>query len=159
MDQDGCNAAFSDDVLSRILKTPQMLLLEKIRTEKAVQAAGLDDLSNCPHCSFGCVIDNPGKSVNPATFCEEKTAHGLIKSLKFEDERLFYCLNDGCKKVTCRQCKKPDHLPKTCEEYAADLKTDTIHRVEEAMTEALLKRCPKCSTAVLKEEGVSSLLS
>lgn len=61
-------------------------------------------------------------------------------------------------KVTCRKCQKPDHLPKSCEEYAADLKTDTIHKVEEAMTEALLKRCPKCSLPILKEDGVSSLL-
>lgn len=61
MDQDGCTAAFSDETLSKILKTPQMLLLEKIRSEKAVRAAGLADLSYCPHCSFGCVIDNPGE--------------------------------------------------------------------------------------------------
>lgn len=61
MDQDGCTASFSDATLQTFLKTPQMLLLEKIRTEKAVEAAGLAGLSYCPHCSFGCVIDNPGE--------------------------------------------------------------------------------------------------
>jgi TRIAD3 protein (E3 ubiquitin-protein ligase RNF216) len=59
--------------------------------------------------------------------------------------------------VTCRKCKKPDHLPKSCEEYAADAKTDKLHEVEEAMTEALLRRCPKCETPVLKEDGVSAI--
>lgn len=61
MHQDGCTAPFSDDVLSTFLNTPQILLLEKIRSEKAVEAAGLAGMSFCPHCSFGYVIDNPGK--------------------------------------------------------------------------------------------------
>lgn len=72
------------------------------------------------------------------------------------DERLFHCMNEECMKITCRKCQKPDHLPKTCEEYAGDQKTDAFHKVEEAMTEALLKRCPQCQTAVLKESGVKS---
>lgn len=63
MDQSGCKAPFTDAVLSTFMKTPQLLLLEKIRSEKAVEAAGLAGLSYCPHCSFGCVIDNPGKMV------------------------------------------------------------------------------------------------
>lgn len=63
MDQNGCIAPFSDGVLVTFLKTPQMLLLEKIRSERAVEAAGLAGLSYCPHCSFGCVIDNPGKNI------------------------------------------------------------------------------------------------
>lgn len=131
-----------------------MLLLEKIRSEKAVEAAGLAGLSYCPHCSFGCVIDNPGTSTQ--ILDSPMTKHALIRSY-WLDEKLFYCFNEECKKITCRQCQKPDHLPKTCDEYAADLKTDTIHRVEEAMTEALLKRCPHCTTPVLKEDGVRNV--
>ena len=54
-------------------------------------------------------------------------------------------------------CIQSDHLPKTCEEYAADLKTDSIHTVEEAMTDALIKKCPRCRSSILKEYGCNKM--
>lgn len=155
MDQDGCTVPFTDTECLKFLKAPQLVLLEKIRSEKAVGAAGIAGLSYCPHCSYGCVIENAGK------FCYlQSGSSALLYSdiVLVAAEKLFYCMNEECMKVTCRKCQKVDHLPKSCEEYAADLKTDTIHKVEEAMTEALLKRCPKCSLPILKDDGVSLLV-
>lgn len=61
MDQDGCTVPFTDTECLKFLKAPQLVLLEKIRSEKAVGAAGIAGLSYCPHCSYGCVIENAGK--------------------------------------------------------------------------------------------------
>lgn len=46
-----------------------------------------------------------------------------------------------------------DHLPKTCEEMDLDKKLNGLHQVEEAMTEALIRKCPKCSEPFVKESG------
>lgn len=64
----------------------------------------------------------------------------------FEGEKLFRCGNQegGCGVVSCRKCKKLDHLPKSCEEVEKDKKLDARHVVEEAMTQALVRDCPKC---------------
>lgn len=129
MDQDGCTAPFSDKECERFLKPNQIQLLEKLRSESALDAAGIAGLVKCPYCPWACVIENP-------------------------DERLFECKNEECGKVTCRTCQKANHLPKTCEEHAEDLKKNNIHKVEEAMTAAALRSCPKCKLVYIKEYGV-----
>lgn len=45
-------------------------------------------------------------------------------------------------------------MPKTCKEFADENSVATVkHKVEEAMTEALLRDCPKCKNRFFKEEG------
>ena len=90
------------------------------------------------------------------------------------DDKLFRCGNEECMRVSCRKCQKAcmqtrctgaaddltqvDHLPKSCEEYADDLKKNNIHKVEEAMSEAFIRKCPKCKRPFMKEYGVSRYL-
>ena len=72
------------------------------------------------------------------------------------NERLFHCHRPDCRIVSCRDCKKRDHLPKTCAEVTdSELKLKSVHHVEEAMTEALIRRCPKpgCNEPYVKESG------
>ena len=88
MDGDGCPALFDDSELKRVLKPSLFELYEKLRSEKAIEAAELEGLETCPFCPYALVIEN-------------------------EHERLFRCGNEECMKVSCRQCKKPDHLPRT----------------------------------------------
>ncbi|GAA5953831.1 hypothetical protein JCM21900_005486 [Sporobolomyces salmonicolor] len=64
-----------------------------------------------------------------------------------DQERLFYCQREDC--------GIKDHLPKTCKEVSEDAKIDSIHRVEGAMSAALIRRCPKpgCNEPYIKEVG------
>jgi TRIAD3 protein (E3 ubiquitin-protein ligase RNF216) len=108
--------------------------------------AEIDGLESCPFCPFAIVIENP-------------------------DEKLFHCLNDACKKITCRNCKRPvswppktgsitdhqSHIPKRCDEMDADDKLDRRHAIEEAMSNALMRKCPNCSKPYIKETGCNKM--
>ncbi|KAH8835392.1 hypothetical protein DL96DRAFT_50072 [Flagelloscypha sp. PMI_526] len=133
MDQSGCKEMFPSSELRRFLTAKLYELYERVKQRKEIEAAGIDDLEECPFCEYRCVIDNP-------------------------DEKLFYCGNeDTCGAVSCRNCKKPDHVPKSCKEMEDDAKLDGKHRVEEAMTEALMRKCPKCRQPFIKEAGCNKM--
>ncbi|KAH9900729.1 hypothetical protein C8Q73DRAFT_786155 [Cubamyces lactineus] len=132
MDQSGCKLPFPESELRRFL-TPKLLeLYERVKQRKEIEAAGLENLEECPFCDYKVVIEN-------------------------EHERLFRCENEACGAVTCRACKKPDHLPKSCQEVADDKKLDIRHAIEEAMTRALMRNCPKCQKAFIKEMGCNKM--
>lgn len=128
MDSSGCRSVFTETTLRRVLPTKTMALVERLRQADDLKAAEIDGLEHCPYCPYAMVIDNP-------------------------EERLFQCMGSDCGQVTCRQCKKPNHLPKRCAEAAADAKLDARHAIEEAMAEALMRRCPKCHQPFIKEAG------
>ncbi|SCV71528.1 BQ2448_3116 [Microbotryum intermedium] len=157
MSVDGCAAIFLDSELERFLAATTVAALEKIRQEKEVDSAELEGLEKCPFCSFACIIDNP-------------------------TERLFHCISDACRIVSCRQCKRRDHLPRTCkEEEDAEQKINSVHKVEgtykgvlamrlqrihalaahstEAMSEALIRKCPnpRCGEPYIKEDGCNKM--
>lgn len=51
-----------------------------------------------------------------------------------------------------------DHIPKRCTEVEADLKLTSRHTVEEAMSEALMRKCPHCSKPYIKMDGCNKIL-
>ncbi|KAG2353771.1 hypothetical protein BDR07DRAFT_1454389 [Suillus spraguei] len=119
VDQSGCKLLFSQSELERFL-TPKLLeLYHRMRQRNDIEAAGLENLEECPFCDYKCVIQN-------------------------EMEKLFRCEDADCGVVSCRKCKKPDHLPKSCKEVESDKFLNVQHIVEEAMTRALIRNCPKC---------------
>lgn len=92
--------------------------------------------------------------------------HSLLANLQnlqeypdIEVNREFRCLRDDCGVVSCRACRKETHIPKTCEEAALDLGHSARHGIEEAMSEALIRKCNKCSTAFIKEHGCNKVRS
>ncbi|KAG6812683.1 hypothetical protein H0H92_001312 [Tricholoma furcatifolium] len=110
MDQSGCKALIPPSELRRFLSEKLMDLYERVKQRKEVEAAGLEGLEECPFCEWGCVIENP-------------------------DEKLLRCGNfEMCGAVSCRGCKKLDHLPKSCKEMEEDKHLDGRHAVEEAMS-------------------------
>ncbi|KAI0070670.1 hypothetical protein K474DRAFT_1608247 [Panus rudis PR-1116 ss-1] len=133
MDQSGCKLPFPESELRRFL-TPKLLsLYERVKQQKEIEAAGLENLEECPFCDYKVVIEN-------------------------EHEKLFHCQNEDCGAVSCRQCKKLDHLPKSCKEVEEDKKLDARHAVEEAMTQALMRNCPKCKKPFIKEAGCNKMI-
>ncbi|KAL6307320.1 hypothetical protein BKA93DRAFT_727613 [Sparassis latifolia] len=132
MDQSGCKLPFPESELRRFLTPKLLALYDRVKQRKEIEAAGLENLEECPFCDYKVVIDNP-------------------------QERLFRCENQECGAVTCRACKKPDHLPKSCKEVEDDKKLDAQHTIEEAMTRALMRNCPKCQKAFVKEMGCNKM--
>ncbi|RDX42329.1 hypothetical protein OH76DRAFT_1363022 [Lentinus brumalis] len=133
MDQSGCKLPFPDSELRRFLSPKLLELYERVKQRKEIEAAGLEGLEECPFCEYKVVIEN-------------------------ENERLFRCENEACGAVTCRQCKKLDHLPKGCQaEVDDDKKLGVRHAIEEAMTAALMRNCPKCNKAFIKEMGCNKM--
>ncbi|CCM00543.1 uncharacterized protein FIBRA_02577 [Fibroporia radiculosa] len=132
MDQSGCKLPFPESELRRFLSPKLLGLYDRVKQRKEIEAAGIDNLEECPFCEYKCVIEN-------------------------EHEKLFRCENQECLAITCRQCKKPDHLPRSCQEVENDKKLDIQHAVEEAMTRALMRNCPKCQKAFIKEMGCNKM--
>ncbi|GAA6006084.1 hypothetical protein JCM11491_002026 [Sporobolomyces phaffii] len=126
MSTSGCQATFPESEIVKFLPRKSRSALHKIRQEKEIDLAELDGLEKCPFCPFAYIIEN-------------------------DQERLFHCQRPECGVVTCRQCKKKDHLPKTCREVSDDAKIDAIHQVEEAMSSALIRKCPRCAEPYIKE--------
>ena len=90
MDTSGCSVPFAEAELQRFLSRKSIDLYFRLKQTAELAAAELDNLEHCPGCSYAAIIENL-------------------------EEKLFRCLNENCKQVTCRQCKKPEHIPKTCE--------------------------------------------
>ncbi|KAL1410139.1 hypothetical protein Q8F55_004142 [Vanrija albida] len=133
MDMSGCTNLFTEVTLAQVLSTKTLELYNRLRQMKDLEMADIEGLESCPFCPYAVVIDN-------------------------DVEKLFRCLNASCMKVTCRKCKRPDHIPKRCEEVEADLKLNKRHAVEEAMSEALMRKCPKCAKPYVKETGCNKIM-
>ncbi|TFY70302.1 hypothetical protein EVG20_g2704 [Dentipellis fragilis] len=83
-------------------------------------------------------------SLEECPFCDWKA----IIEADFEEDKVFRCQNEECIK---------DHLPKSCEEVEEDKKLDGKHAIEEAMTRALMRNCPRCKKAFIKESGCNKM--
>lgn len=112
-----CKAPFSRSELKRFLGETAFERLEKLQQLEDIQAAGLDDLDECPFCDF--------KAECPP----------------IEIDKEFRCQNESCGKTSCRLCKLETHIPLTCEEFKKDNKVNVRHAVEEAMSQALIRNC------------------
>ena len=79
----GCNALIPESELRRCLPDELMKLLERAQQRKAIQAAGLKGLEECPFCDYSVIIESG-------------------------QEKLLRCGNEEeCGIVSCRACKKP----------------------------------------------------
>ncbi|TFK39205.1 hypothetical protein BDQ12DRAFT_682354 [Crucibulum laeve] len=135
MHQSSCKQPFPPSELRRVLPEKLMDLYERVKQQKEIEQAGLEGLEECPFCEWKCVME-AGK----------------------DQEKLFRCRNEECGVVSCRSCKKPDHIPKSCQEVEDDKKLDGRHTIEEAMTRALMRNCPKCEKPFIKEAGCNKMI-
>ncbi|KAG0152379.1 hypothetical protein CROQUDRAFT_35413 [Cronartium quercuum f. sp. fusiforme G11] len=133
MDASDCALAFPKAELAKALAQKVMTRLEQIEFEASIEQANIEGLEKCPFCVWAVIIEN-------------------------EAERVFKCGNQQCLKESCRKCKKPSHIPKTCEEVKLEeSKSNSMHVVAEAMTEALIRKCPKCRQPFVKEIGCNKM--
>lgn len=129
----GCGAGFAHHQLD-LLEDKQLLAkLAQLQQEKDIRDAGLDDLEECPFCDY--------KAILPPV----------------DEDFEFRCANPECEKVSCRRCKASSHIPISCEQYAKDNKVSSRHKIEEAMTAALIRSCNKCNKTFIKDYGCNKM--
>lgn len=133
----GCKAVFSRDEMRRFLPGKTLEAFDKISQQEEIRnALGHDALLECPFCDFA-VLDEENDGSNT----------------------LFHCQNPSCGVVSCKKCKRPNHLPAKCGEEEKDRLIALQHKVEEEMTDALVRTCPKCpNSRFFKTEGCNKLM-
>lgn len=118
--EEDCDAGFSIAAKEASLGKKLKMALDRIEQQAMLEMAGLEDLETCPFCPYA--MEYPS----------------------VEENKEFRCENPGCRRVSCRLCRKPTHVPKSCAEMARDEAHDARHTIEEAMSEALIRKCNKC---------------
>ena len=133
-----CLLSCGADVPSRVLEKllPKLLfnkLMERQQMEE-IKAAGLENLVQCPACSFAIVITDPAV-------------------------RILTCGNSDCGRETCRLCGEKSHIPLACHEVEKDEEVAARTKVENAMSEAMIRECvnPQCKKKFFKTEGCNRM--
>ena len=134
MDGSGCKEEFSREEKHRFLDTKMLELLERLQQQADLRAADVEGLESCPFCDYAAIYP------------------------PVEEDKEFRCLMPTCEIVSCRLCRQVSHIPKTCAEYKKEQGVEERHVLEEAMTKALLKTCPKCGVSIVKEGGCNKMI-
>uniref|UniRef100_A0A915D799 Uridine 5'-monophosphate synthase n=1 Tax=Ditylenchus dipsaci TaxID=166011 RepID=A0A915D799_9BILA len=103
--------------------------------EESVAQAGLNYLDRCRKCNCGVEMNAPA-SVVPR----------------------FRCPN--CKYEFCRSCERQwlGHYGKSCEKMALlEKKEGAMRLLEKRLSEAIVRKCPKCSLAFVKDGGCNMM--
>ena len=131
-----CTFSFFLDADARrnqFLDESTVIALERNEQEANLRMAGIENLASCPFCPYA--AEYPPIEIN----------------------REFRCQAPDCEKISCRLCKLESHIPKTCEENAKETGLSIRRQIEEAMSAALIRKCNKCQTPFVKEEGCNKM--
>ena len=129
----GCGGTFTRKHLLQCLGERTFERLEHLQQQEDLRLAGLDFLEECPFCDY--------KAELPP----------------IEIDKEFRCENPKCAKTSCRICQKETHIPMSCKEAAKDERLSVRHKVEEAKSEALIRRCNRCKNPFVKEHGCNKM--
>ena len=130
-----CGAEIPLSSLQKHLPTKLYSKLIERKQLAEIEAAGLENLVQCPGCNYAVIV--PADS----------------------QDKVIICGNPECGRQTCRQCGEESHIPLTCDEVEKDSEVKARTKVEDAMTEAMLRECPnvKCKKKYFKEEGCNKM--
>ena len=134
MDGSGCKASLSVEGVAQAVSIKTLDKLAFNQQQAEIAAAGIEGLEQCPFCDFKAI-------------CEP-----------VEQDRIFNCQNPDCGRATCRRCNQDAHCPRTCEEVKAGKGLDARHRIEEARSNRVMRKCPKCSVKIIKELGCNKMI-
>lgn len=102
---------------------------------------------------------------------QEAAARDAVKAAKIDLVSCFKCQYQvefhesagsvltcpQCTGSTCRLCGEESHIPLKCSEVEKKAQTDKRLSVEEAMTNARVRQCPKCKSRFYKVEGCNKM--
>ena len=131
-----CDEVFSLSILQKALKAATFSKwLSRIQLAE-LEKADIDGLEQCPFCNFANIMDTTP-----------------------EENKVFVCQNPDCGKESCRLCKEISHIPLRCEEVEKYAETRKRTYIENKMTEALIRKCYKCSKPFVKLDGCNKMTS
>ncbi|RYP48377.1 hypothetical protein DL768_005746 [Monosporascus sp. mg162] len=133
MSLDGCSGGFSYTQRKRFLDKALRTALDRIEQEAVLREAGIESLETCPFCPYA--AEYP----------------------PVDEDKEFRCEMPRCRKVSCRLCRKETHIPKSCAEAAREEGLTARREIEEAMSEALIRKCNKCRNPFVKEDGCNKI--
>jgi TRIAD3 protein (E3 ubiquitin-protein ligase RNF216) len=133
MSMETCEAGFSNDQKAQFLDSKTTIALDRNEQEAMLRMAGIENLASCPFCPYA--AEYPPAEIN----------------------KEFHCQAPDCEKISCRLCNLESHIPKSCEEFAKENGLSVRREIEEAMSAALIRKCNKCSTPFVKEEGCNKM--
>jgi len=127
-----CDGEISLATLKLVLPAKTYERFAEKRAYSDIQAADIEGLHECPFCNYQVIIP--------------------------ESERLITCKNPECGKISCKDCKEENHLPLRCEEVEKNDEVKARTKVEDAMTEAMVRECPTCKKRFLKSDGCNKMV-
>lgn len=116
----GCISGFSKSQREVFVDKKLQMALDQIEALAVLEKANIENLETCPFCPMA--MEYP----------------------PVQENKEFKCTNSECGIVSCRLCRKKTHIPKTCAEAAVDEGHSARHTIEEAMSEAIIRKCNKC---------------
>mmetsp|Transcript_14626 Transcript_14626/g.36783 ORF Transcript_14626/g.36783 Transcript_14626/m.36783 type:complete len:704 (-) Transcript_14626:53-2164(-) len=129
----GCNSGFREEQLERALPPKTWQKYSEMQIKAQLELAGLGgNLAMCPKCGYQAEV--------AAT------------------QNIFECPVENCHFVSCRKCGKQAHIPLRCEEVSVQNRRDEGRlKIEEALSEAKMRTCPKCHKKFIKLDGCNKM--
>lgn len=129
----GCNSGFPDEMLQKVLPPKTWEKYSEMQAKAHLERAGLgENLAMCPKCGYQAEVP--------------------------EMQNVFSCPVEGCRFVSCRKCGKAAHIPLRCEEVLQQNRRDEGRlKIEEALSEAKMRTCPKCHKKFIKSDGCNKM--
>jgi hypothetical protein len=127
MSFDGCDADFPEAEMRRFLRPQTMDLWIRLRAREDLCMAKIDGLVQCPFCDFAVIIEG-------------------------DVGRTLTCGNPTCSVVSCLLCKQRTHPRQTCDDARLNGNRSERQKAEDELAKALIRYCPGCSLALIKEE-------
>ena len=134
IDGSGCKAEFTIAEKHRFLNAKLLEVLDRLQQQSELRTAGLENLESCPFCDYAAIYP-------PVT-----------------EDKEFRCKMPDCERISCRLCKADSHLPLTCAEHKKEQGVSERHILEEAMTNAIIRTCPKCGVPIFKDGGCNKMV-
>lgn len=130
--ESGCKGEFSLKILRKVMNRAALARAYEQRQHEEVSAAKLEDLESCPFCSYKAIMSN-------------------------REDKVFICMNPRCMKDSCRLCKEENHIPLRCNEVEKDVQKEARKKLENKMSEAMIRECPQCSKRFIKQQGCNNV--
>eukprot|EP00986_Skeletonema_menzelii_P009835 scaffold4589_cov79-Skeletonema_menzelii.AAC.9 len=132
MHSSGCTSGFHEGQLRKALSEKVLKKYDEMQYAAVIEQANTTgDISRCPKCNF-------------IAFAEKTVT-------------TFHC--PQCSFKSCRECGEEAHPGIKCDEVESKTETDGRINVEEAMTQALVRTCPRpfCRKKFLKTDGCNKM--